>query len=338
MTIIVMRPATSATEDINADSKLGDLEIPVQSVGQIVTAGILGNSVSRLEEAVRHKIPFVLDPKNSDDGTELMPWSHHLHDVPMIERARDIVRRIDARKGDADRATEVELEFKAQRVVSYVKDHIVKHGLHVYVQKWLFDTSRPLNSRLGLLQTLANSYAGPQSASTAIASGLMPALPAYSVPGFVRMLDASWRGVSFSVGNVRDWIATTKPYLVEFPMPNIIASKSSRFDRIIRTGNSTAIELGLGFMLVEFDERFDQFRVLSPMLQARHVKDQLQTTYTRTYLLKSYTRVRAKAYKQLADLLRAPGRTRVAQLQVCPTCGTVFSKDYAALAHTSCVS
>lgn len=338
MTIILMRPATSATEAINADPKLRDLAVPVQSVGQIITAGILGNSDTRLEEAVRYKVPFVLDPKNRDDGTELMPWPHQLHDVPMVERANDIIRRIVARKEGVEPMSEIEMDFKAQRMVSHIKDHIVEDGLHIYSQKWLFDSSRPLNDRLGLLKAMANPYSGAQSATTAIASGLMPTLPAYSIPDFVRMLDASWRGVSFSVKNLPDWIATTQPHLVEFPLPNVAAGKTSRFDRIIRTGNSTTIELGLGFMLVEHDQQFDQYRVITPMLNARLGHEQVRTTYTKAYMLKTYTRVYAKEYKQLADLLRNPGRTRVARLKVCADCGAIFSKHHQGLAHTSCAS
>jgi hypothetical protein len=213
------------------------------------------------------------------------------------------------------------------------------HGLHVYSQKWFFDSSRTVSDRLGLLQAMANPYLGPQSASTAIASGLMPSLPAYTVPGFVRMLDASWKGVSFQVTNrnLRDWIALRRPYLVEFPLPNVAAGKTSRTDRINKTGAGESIELGLGFMLVEVDEQFDQFRVVTPMLSARRTKQQ-QEPYSKLYILKSYSRSYVKEHKQLADLLRNPGRTRVARLQVCSNCGTVFSKDYQDLAHPSCAS
>lgn len=339
MSNILMRPATSATETIHADPELRDLAIPVQSVGQVVAVGILGNKNIKLEEAVRYKVPFSLDPKNSDDGTELMPWPHQLHEAPMVERAKDIIRRIVARKKGVQPMSEIEMEFKAQRMVSHIKDHIIKDGLHIYSQKWLFDAVRPLQDRLGLLKAMANPYSGAQSATTAIASGLMPALPASSVPDFVRMLDASWIGVSFQVENrdVHSWIASRQPYLVEFPLPNVAAGKASRTDQFSRWGAGESIELGLGFMLVDLDQQFDQFRVVTPFLTARRTKQEVPR-YVKQYILKSYSRIYAKEYAQLADLLRNPGRTKVARLEVCADCGIIFSKHHQGLAHTSCAS
>jgi hypothetical protein len=339
MSIILMRPATSATEHINADPQLHDLAIPVQSVGQVIAAGILGNRDIKLEEAIRSNVPFVLDPKNGDNGTELMPWSHQLHDVQMIERTNDIVRRITARHEGLNPMSEIEMDFKAQRIVSHVKEHIVKHGLHIYSQKWLFDSARQLSDRLSLLKTMANLHYGPQSATTAIASGLMPPLPAYSVPDFVRMLDSSWKGVGFQVENrdPRGWIASRQPYLVEFPLPNVAAGKTSRTDRIDRWGQGESIFLGLGFMLVDLDEQFDQFRVVTPMLTATRTKLE-SPRYTKQYILKSYSRVYRKEYKQLADLLHHSGRTKVARLEVCPKCNAIFSKHHQGLAHANCTN
>lgn len=338
MPSIIMRPTTSATDAINADSELKGIKIPVQSTAQIMTAGILADGVTKLEEAVRYQIPFVLDPVNSDDGTSLMPWTHQLHDVQMVERAKQILCRIYGKISGSDSIDDAELDFKAQRVVSHVKDQIIQHGLHLYSQKWLFDASRPLNDRLGLLKAIANTHFGARSATAAIASGLMPALPAYSTPDFLRMLDGSWRGVSFSVGNLREWIALTEPYLVEFPMPNVAAGKSSRIDEFKKTGTATNIILGLGFMLVTYDKQFDQYVVATPMLYSRREKNQQDVTYGKQYMLKSYTRVRGKEYEQLADLLRGKGRTPVFRLKACPKCGAICSDDRPDLAHTLCAN
>jgi len=337
---IHMRPAASAIAAINADSELKNLEISVQSIGQVVIAGILGTSVSRLEEAVRYNIPFVLDKANRDDGTELMPWQHQLNDAAMVQRASEIVRAAAAKKSNLGHMSSVELDFTAQRVVSHVKDRIIEQGLHIYPQKWLFDTSRPLNDRLSLLKAMTNPHFGPQSASTAIASGLMPRLPAYSVPDFVRMLDASWIGSTFQVPNrnLHDWIALREPYLVEFPLPSIAAGKAARTDSISRSTGSEKIEFGLGFMLVEVDEKFDQFCVVTPMLFAHRTAAESVPKYSKGYVLKSYSRAYAKEYKQLADLLRNPGSTKVARLLVCPDCGAIYSKDHVGLPHTSCAS
>lgn len=334
-TTILMVVTKSAAKAIEADG----VDISIQHLSQIVTAGLLAYGVSKLEEAIRHKVPFVLDPANRDDGTDLMPWPHQLHDTPMIERTMGILRSKDVLVDDTDPSYQADLE-KAKRIVWHVKDHIIKHGLHVYSQKWIFDSSRPLNDRLGLLHAMANPSSGPQSASTAIASGLMPPLPAYSVPNFVRMLDPSWIGSTFQVTNrnLRDWIALRKPYLVEFPLPNVAAGKSARTDRISRWDGGQKIELGLGFMLVEVDQDYDQFRVVTPMLFAGRTTQEPAAKYSKGYILKSYTRVYAKEYKQLADLLRNPGRTKIARLQVCADCGMIYSDEHSDLAHASCAS
>jgi hypothetical protein len=341
MAIIAMRAATSATDAIKAE----DIHIEVQQTGHLVALALLGNGVTRMEDAVRRKVPFVIDATNTDDGTALMPWTHQLHDEPMVKEAKEILRRAHEGSGAtetlSESESEIELDFKAQRVVSHVKEHIVHHGLHVYTQKWLFDSGRTLDERFELLRAMTHPTFGPHSASAAIANGHMPPLPAYSVPEFVRMLDTSWTGVTFQVTNrnIRDWIALSRPHLVEFPAPNIEAGKTSRTDRISKTTARESIELGLGFFLVELDKSFDQFRVVTPMLFNGRTKLEPEAApYTKNYILKSYSRHHVKAYKQLTDLLRSPGRTKVARLQVCTKCGAIFSEDRSDLAHTTCTS
>jgi len=337
MAIIAMRAATSATEAIKADG----INIEVQQTGHLVAIALLGNAVTRVEDAVRRRVPFVIDATNTDDGTALMPWTHQLHEEPVVKKAKEILRRAHEGSGSTEALDEIELDFKAQRVVSQVQEHIVRHGLHVYTQKWLFDSGRTLDERFELLRAMTHPTVGPHSASTAIASGQMPPLPAHSVPEFVRMLDTSWTGVTFQVTNrnLRDWITLGKPYLIEFPAPNIEAGKASRTDRISKTAASERIELGLGFFLVEVDKTFDQFRVVTPMLfNGRTEQEPEGAPYAKNYILKSYSRHHVKAYKQLTDLLRSPGRTKVSRLQICTKCGAIFSDDRSDLAHATCTS
>jgi hypothetical protein len=325
-----MRSATAAAFAIQSDG------IPFEPLlaAQLVKTALLDQAIPKYQEAFRI-IPFVHDtPAGPGQWTA---WDHKLHERSVIDEAKEMLRR---RQHNGKVLDDISLEAMAVRVAAHIKEQVLHHGLHVYFQKWLFDPSQSLERRLAVLQQMAHPVFGPQSASVAIASGRMPALPAYTVADFVRMLDSSWKRVSFAVPNddIKGWVAATKPSLVEFPAPNIEAGKAARTDRISVTSDSERIELGLGFFLVEEDAQLDLYRVVTPMLFAGRKTGLIPTgaKYSKNYQYESFSRHHVNAHKQLAMLLRAPERNKIARLEVCANCGTIFSKDRTDLAHAGC--
>lgn len=332
MTIILMRAATSATQAIRSDG----IKIEPEVVGRLIAVGLLGPAVRRLEDAVRLKVPFAHDPANFDDGTTIMPWTNRPHEDAMIDMAKKYLRRSVKLDESPD---EISLEFKAQRVVMHVKEHLISHGVNVYTQMWLFNPGIALNARLDLLRSMAHPNFGPSSATTAIAVGRMPALPAYSVTEWVRLLDSSWRNVGFAVPDrdLKVWIEKCEPDIVEFPAPNIVAGKFCRSDRFYENNAGQGIELGLGFFMVKKDEIYDQYHVVTPYIYNRRNTGQTEvSSYTKSYMFSSY-RNNSKAYKQLDDLLSVPKRKNIVRLQTCSKCGAIFSSERLDLSHATCV-
>lgn len=298
---------------------------------------MLGTGVARFEEARRLNVPFVLDP-HKDSSTDIRPWRHRLNEAVMAEKAEEVLRRAYERSG-TPALDQMSLRFKALAAVHHIKQAILDHGLHVYSQKWLFDDSQPLECRLSVLQAMEVQPFGPHSASVAIAAGRMPALPAYAIADYVRSLE-SWRQVTFSVptDNLKTWIGVKKPYLVEFPAPKVEAAHMARVDRYSKSAMAESIELGLGFFLLTVDEETDQSLVITPMLFGVRPKDKASSSvvYSKNYQYQAFRGPSDSRHLQLVELVRAAQHNKLARLDVCDKCGTVFSDDHPGLAHKSC--
>lgn len=333
MTIILMRTATAGALAAQADN----LPLQPQSAGQILCAGLLGDRVARLEEAVRWKIPFVLDDPAHRLNGEMMAQPHQLNERLMAEKAEKILLRAYEKGGSAvpDKIT---LQFRALSAVEHLKRAAHQQGLLVYSQKLLFDASLPLEVRLDLFKSMKVAEFEPHSASVAMAVGRIPSLPAYAVADFVRSLDDTWRPLSFRLHEgVTSWIAASKPWLIEYPMPNLFAGKMARTDQFNTTGPSETATLGLGFFLLSFDEKLNRFYTVSPYLFASRSRRDMETPmrYSRYYIYENQSSV-TTSYRQLAELKHGAGRKKLPRLEVCSKCGTIFSKDRADLAHSFC--
>ncbi|CAN7644924.1 hypothetical protein [Massilia sp. LjRoot122] len=333
MTIILMRTATAGALAAQADN----LPLQPQSAGQILCAGILGNGVARLEEAVRLKIPFVLDNPAQRRNRDMMAQRQQLNERLMAEKAERILLRAYEKAGGSvpDKIT---LQFRALSAVEHLKQQTLQQGLLVYSQKLLFDASLPLEARLGLFKSMKVDEFEPHSASVALAVGRLPSLPAYTVADLIRSFDHTWRPLSFRLdGGLTSWIETAKPWLVEFPLPSLLASEMARADQFDATGYSENATLGLGFFLLSFDEKRNYFDIVTPYLFATRLRrdQEVPMRYSKYYKLEQQHSV-TTSYRQLAELTHGAGRKKLARLEVCSKCGTIFSKDRADLAHPSC--
>lgn len=328
-----MRTATAGAMAAQAD----DLPLQPQSAGQILCTGILGNGVTRLEEAVRLKIPFVLDSPELRRNRDMMAQRHQLNERLMAEKAESILLRAYEKAGRAV-PDKISLQFRALKATEHLKQQVLQQGLQVYSQKLLFDATLPLKVRMNLFKAMKVDEFEPHSASVAMATGRVPHLPAYTIADLVRSLDDTWRAVSFSVaGGLVSWIEASKPWLVEFPMPNLLASETARMDQFTVSGYGETANLGLGFFLLSFDEKLNRFYTVSPFMSAgRTIRgNETPVHFSRNYIYESQSSL-TTSYRQLADLVHGTGRQKLACLEVCSKCGTIFSKDRADLAHASC--
>lgn len=332
MAKIIMRPATAGALAVQAEN----IPLQPQHASQIICAAVLGKGVSCFEEASRNNIPFVLQAPIEGQDASQVPQRNQLNERLMAEKAEQIIARVNIKAGIAD--DQITLQFKALSVVQHIKQQIMDHGLIVDSQKLLFDASRPLADRMDLFKAMSVEDFKPRRATVAVATGLLPHLPAYTVAEFVRSLDSTWIPLSFSVyEGLIGWINSHKPMLVEFPMPNLKAGEMARWDHFDGNDYGDRAHLGLGFFLMAFDEERNRFYTVTPSLVTGRLNDGSNAPfkYSKQYLYKSYTSVRTE-HHQLVDLMRAPGRNKLARLEVCPKCRTIFSKDRADLAHASC--
>jgi hypothetical protein len=323
-----MRPATAGAQAAQSEN----IPLQPQSAGQIVCAALMGNGVERLEEAVRLNIPFVLQPPEQGRPADLMPQPHQVNEKLMAEMTEKILSRAYERGGQS--LDKITVQFKALAVVAHLEEQIRQHGLHVYTQKLLFDPSRPLEQRLALLKAMKVEDFETRRASVAIATGRLPELPAYTVADLVRSLDSTWRPVSVGLGqSISAWIEDAKPWLVEFPMPNLEAGAGARTDHFTSTDHVESAHFGLGFFLLSHDEKRDRFYIVTPALTAGRMKERDDSMrYSKQYQLESRSSFMT-GHRELADLVRCHGGKQLARLEVCAKCGTIFSVDRADLNH-----
>ena len=324
MTKIAMRVATSAARALQADN----LPFQPESTAQLVVAALVGSSVSSYEEAKDLDIPFVVDePQSSGSGGRA--WARQLREDVVLERAGKALNRAYERAGKF-KPSKIELEVQKVRAESHVNEHIARHHLYVYTQKLLF-SPRYASIATKVLAGMKHPILGAATASAAIACGLIPAPPSRDMKEhllFLGPLMAS--GIGHPRATLSSWVAKNQPFVVEFPTPNLEASRDARVDRHFRSGQSMASELGLGFFLVCKDELPDVYVVVTPMLFHRQPLAGASGPW-RPEFHKSVVRTHQRtAFKYLQDVL-ADKKHESAQLKACASCGEIYSNDHAYL-------
>jgi hypothetical protein len=346
MTSNVMRVAIASANALRADG----FDIPPEVTAQLIASGVTGPGISRLEEAVRFKIPYVLDAAGPERDRQLARWDNQLHRGLMIERAKKALRRAEERGKTADPLDDLALDFKAQKIVTYVRDQIVQHGLTVYTQKLAFDPAYPRELGQRVLRGMAQADFGPATATAAAAAGVLPPLPVETIAAAVRRLarmeriPGMWRagGATLSLG---DWIERDRPFLVEFPSPGLEAGRAAREDYF--TNHQLVSELGLGFILVAHVDAFRrQYEVVTPMMFTRRFADRPDQAVE--YRMEVLTKVYPwhdqpygdlnRPYEELAGILRDPRRNRVFRLETCQQCGAVAASGHPELEHRHCTN
>lgn len=208
MTTIVMRAAVSAAYHLHTDG----FDIEPEVIGQLIASGLLGPGVTGLEEAIRLKVPFVLDAADH----RLKYFYRHkrpLHRGLMVERAKKSLRRARERRGQVESPDEVSLEIDAVRIVEYVKEHIAQHGLTVYTQKLAFDPAYPASTSQAVLKGMAQGEFGALTATAAAAGGEIPPLPMTSVASAIAAIAQMPRVIGLGASSLRAWIRDRRPYL-----------------------------------------------------------------------------------------------------------------------------
>jgi hypothetical protein len=346
MTSNIMRVAMATANALRVDG----FDIPTEVTAQLTASGVTGPGISRLEEAIRFKIPYVLDLAGFERDRQLGRWDHQLHRGLMIERAKKALCRAKERGRTSEQLDDLALDFKAQKIVTYVRDQIVHHGLTVYTQKLAFDPAYPREVKQRVLRGMAQADFGPVTATAAAAAGVLPPLPMETIADAVRRLaeieriPGMWRMVG-TTGSFRNWIEQHRPFLVEFPAPNLEAGRTAREDYF--TNHQFVSELGLGFILVaHVDEFRRQYEVATPMLFTRRFADRPEQPIE--YRMEVLTKVYPwhdkpyhdlnRPYEELARVLRDPKRNRVFRLNTCKQCGAVVASGHPELEHSHCTN
>lgn len=337
MTSIVMRVAVATSNLLQSKGVTMQPEV----AAQLLASGVVGPGVSRLEEAIRLKLPFVLDPASYERRHQLGRWDHQFHRGLMIERAKKAMRRAHERAQPQETLDDITLDFKAQQIVTYVMEQAVQHGLTVYTQKLAFDPIYPREVKQQVLAGMAQADFGPVTATAAAAVGILPRPPMATVTDAIRHLASMDRIVGLG-GTLAKWVVERSPYLVEFPAPDLEAGRMARQDYF--TPHQHYSELGLGFILVGQEEFRSQYHVITPMLFTRRHTNRptAPITYNTECQRQLYPLSKVpfidlnRPHEQLTRVLRDPNRNRVFRMDVCKHCGTVFAHGHADLAHTRC--
>ncbi|TDF62054.1 hypothetical protein [Cupriavidus sp. L7L] len=322
MTKIAMRAATSAAQALRANS----LPFTPESTAQLVVAALVGSGVSSYEEAKSIDLPFVVD-ENTKHGR---PWARRLREDVVLQRAETAIMRACERTGISPPSS-VELEIQKVRVGSHVQEHIEQHRLFLYTQKLLFSPKYADVGRKILAET-SHPNLGPATASGAIASGLAPELPSRTLKKHLMFLrHETARVVSGHLENVAEWIASTRPWVLEFPPPNLVAGEFCRSDEYNDIPYGRSCHLGFGFILVEHQTMKVRGKaeplsvVVTPTLH-HHVRRGADSGPWRAELQKHVVRPASwsKSYEHLQEVLRDKKYT-AAQLDACRVCGEIFS-------------
>lgn len=288
---------------------------------QIVASATCGEAVRTYEEAQGLNMPFVIDMPP--------PHGHFRTAEPLIDLAAAIKRTEQIFLKKEERGTRTPSDatsryFDALKVATTVVAEVKASGLRVNLQKLMFGTNYPLQQSQELLAKMKDQIIRPTSACIAVAAGLVAPLPTRRLKEHLSWLAPKQMRYSYSRTTLAEWVATSRPFVVEFPMPDIEAGHFARGDRFFKSGAHDATELGLGFMLVAAERDPWGYTVVSPMMFNRQLAFSEGMGAWQVEFKSEGMRYKKRALEQLRTLLQHRKRHRIAQLDACPRCAQIY--------------
>ena len=329
MASIAMRAVMSAASELQSE----DPQFKHQQIQQFITAGLLGNSVSKFEEMVALGIPIFVDPMllRHPRGSQSDLLSDLREDV-IAQRVEKAVCRIYADQNmPLPDLSSVSFQFFKIRVSNIVATHIRKHCLKVYTHKLLFS---PEFAKIGMTilkeMKQPEEQIAPSTASTAVANGLLPALPSRNLKDHLQFLNSKpMRGWNMGRESFAHWVDEYAPSVVEFPAPNLEPGETAREDSYSASPYSNSAQLGLGFFLAtKHDQIGDGIKIVTPMFFNSRRSGATEQPWRCEFLSKQENPgfMRPEARKRLNDAIEDIGR-QSARLKACPTCDEIYSDD-----------
>lgn len=330
-TKLVMRVAASTAPILQADT----LPFTTENTSQLFIAGRLGTGVASYEEAQDLDIPFTT-AKPLLGGHKPLSSGQNLHHGAVIDRACKALCRYYERASEPV-PSDIQLESMATRALSHVAEQIKRHGLFVDTQKLLFSPRfEPIAMKIlaGMFSPHAHAsddgVDGKSTASGAIGVALIPPPPSRDLKGHLDFLGPKRMICShFMRESLASWVAENRPVLIEFPPPDLEASRPSRIDSHWQNGQQMSSELGLGFVLVAESGFADNYNVVTPFLIHRQTVGGSHADWRAEYLTMGVSPI-ADEMKKLRRLLKEK-KYQPAQLHVCKACGEIYSHDRADL-------
>lgn len=333
MASIAVRAAVSAHNELQSQG----LPFKLQQVQHFVAGALVGNGVKNFESFSKLRIPAAIDAEfagSTDDS--LCTWGRMLRLDVVDERVEKAMIRIC---GDEGRPLPEDPDLNAikLRVSITVADHIRKHGLFVDPQKLLFiptlaGVSMSVLKEMKRPDTDEQKFP-PAAASSALANGLLPSLPARTLKDNLLYLgNQSMIGLGMPSALFAKWVEDNEPVMVEYPAPNIRVGRASRFDHYFVNNASSSAELGLGFFLATRKKQFDgQIAIVTPVLHHKSRSDDDVSRPWYAEFLKEQVHEKFMPHDDLKRLLAAMENKRSARLKVCPACAEIYSDSRAEL-------
>lgn len=329
MASIVMHAVMSAASELQSE----DPQFKHQQIQQFITAGLLGNSVSKFEEMVALRIPIFVDPMLARHtlGTQTDLLSDLREDV-IAQRVEKAVRRLHADKNmPLPYASSVSFQFFKMRVSNIIATNIRKHCLKVYTHKLLFS---PEFEKIGMAilkeMKQPEEQIAPSTASAAIANKLMPALPSRNLKAHLQFLSSKpMRGWNMGRKSFAHWVNEYAPTVVEFPAPNLEEGESAREDSYRTSPYANSAQLGLGFFLAtKHDQIGDRILIVTPMLFNNRRSKTTEQPWRAEFLGRqtNLNLMRPKNRKRLTNAIEDIGGQSF-RLKACPSCKEVYSDD-----------
>ncbi|MBA5639795.1 hypothetical protein H3H37_22290 [Duganella sp. LX20W] len=325
MATIAMRVATSAASALQADN----LPFKIQNSQQFVVAALFGNSVVSFEEMLKLEVPIVIDEveAKASNGT-VRTWERLLRDDVVFERVDKALRRAYERLGEP-LPDPITLRFMKLNATDIVTKHVRQHGLFVYTQKLLFSPAYKAVA-IDMLKEMKLPELPPVSASTAIASGRLPALPSNNLKEHLLFLGGQrMQGFGFLGSSFARWVAEHEPTLVEFPAPNLEPGRMARADRFTEHPKFPVAELGLGFFLATAKGQLgENISIVTPWYSLRQPMNSPPKPWSANFLRESVNpRFQKPIERTRLDSAFADIGRQSVRLKVCPGCDEIYSND-----------
>jgi hypothetical protein len=294
--------------------------LQTEDILQIAVSTICGEAVRNYEEARQLNMPFVID-KPSERFRLTEPF---VDLTAAIARTEEILLKKEKR-GKRAATDGTSRYFDALKVATTVTAEVKASGLCVDLQKLMFCTDYPLEKSHELLAKMKHKEIRPTSASISIAAGLVAPLPTRRLKKHLAWLAPQLMRYSHFKTTLAQWVATSHPFVVEFPMPDIEAGQYARSDRIFRSGLHDKAELGLGFMFVVAEPEPWGYTVVTPMMFNRQLAVGKGTGAWRVEFKSEGFRYKKRGLEQLRALLRHRKLHGIAQLNACPHCAQIYA-------------